>query len=237
MFTPCELAVAVALPFVVAGGAIAFLTRLRSACESLSGFFDADFFGVVELDELEPPSMAVATMPVIARTGRANWRNRFMRILSVFCAISLIVMPIGLAMQVQSHAVTLSEQDQQLVDAAKVASGNAYTPYSRFNVGAALRCEDGTVITGCNVENASFGLTVCAERTAFVRAIADGHRAFDTIAVWVESDQGQPCGACRQFMSEFGLNLRVLYISSGQIVEKTISDLLPDTFVPGALDR
>jgi cytidine deaminase len=132
--------------------------------------------------------------------------------------------------------VTLSDQDQQLVDAARAASLNAYTPYSGFNVGAALRCADGTIVSGCNVENASFGLTVCAERTAFVRAVAAGHRAFSAIAVWVDSDQGQPCGACRQFMSEFGLDLRVLYVSSGEFVERTIGELLPDTFVPGALD-
>ncbi|XP_060565274.1 cytidine deaminase-like [Ruditapes philippinarum] len=95
-----------------------------------------------------------------------------------------------------------------LVKASHEARRMAYSPYTKFHVGAALLCEDGTVIKGCNVENVSHGLTICAERTAIVKAVSQGHRKF--LAIAVASDMLNsfitPCGACRQFMIEFGSN-------------------------------
>ena len=94
--------------------------------------------------------------------------------------------------------------DRDLLRIAKEASYNAYVPYSRFQVGAALECDDGTVFTGCNVENAAFGSTICAERTACVKAVSEGHKSFKRIAIYADSQNwATPCGACRQFMAEF----------------------------------
>ena len=88
--------------------------------------------------------------------------------------------------------------DQELVAVALRARENAYAPYSRFRVGAALECADGTVYTGCNVENAAYGSSICAERTALVKAVSEGRRAFTRLAVAGDSgDPCWPCGACR----------------------------------------
>lgn len=97
----------------------------------------------------------------------------------------------------------------QLIDAAIAARQMAYAPYSSYPVGAALQTKDGTIFTGCNIENASFGATICAERTAAVKAISEGYMDFETIAV-VTRDGGSPCGICRQFLLEFAPNLRVI---------------------------
>lgn len=92
----------------------------------------------------------------------------------------------------------------ELINYAKKAMNNAYAPYSNFCVGAALLTDDGTVYTGCNIENSSFGATICAERTAAVKAVSEGHRRFTKIAI-VSKAGGYtyPCGICRQFLSEF----------------------------------
>ncbi len=103
--------------------------------------------------------------------------------------------------------------DRQLLAAARRAARNAYAPYSKFKVGAALLCKDGSVVTGCNVENASYGLTMCAERVAIGRAVAEGKRAFVAIAVVALGKNGKnvrPCGACRQVMVEFSSAMRVV---------------------------
>ena len=102
--------------------------------------------------------------------------------------------------------------DRELINLAKEASKNAYVPYSRFPVGAALECRGGIVFTGCNIENAALGSTICAERTAACKAISEGHRDFIRIAVYGEG-QGYcyPCGACRQFLAEFAPEMEVLY--------------------------
>ena len=93
--------------------------------------------------------------------------------------------------------------DRELMSRAKAASMNAYVPYSRFSVGAALECDDGTVFTGCNVENAALGSTICAERTACCKAVSEGHRSFRRIAIYADSENWcTPCGACRQFLAE-----------------------------------
>jgi cytidine deaminase len=103
--------------------------------------------------------------------------------------------------------------DAQLLAAARRAAKNAYAPYSKFKVGAALLCKDGSVVTGCNVENASYGLTLCAERVAMGRAVSEGKRRFVAIAVAALGKRGanvRPCGACRQVMVEFSPGMRIV---------------------------
>ena len=128
--------------------------------------------------------------------------------------------------------------DRQLADLALDARKHAYTPYSHFNVGAALLCKDGTVFTGCNVENAAYGSTICAERTALVKAISEGHRNFDAIAIAGSGDDFcWPCGSCRQMLFEFAPNLRVLAVRpDGQFQTATLAELLPHAFGPTSLD-
>jgi len=128
------------------------------------------------------------------------------------------------------------KQTQVLVKAALAASKNAYIPYSHFPVGAALRAADGTVFSGCNVENASYPVTICAERTALVKAVSEGYRSFDTIAV-VSRGGGFPCGMCRQMLFEFAPNLRVIIADlDGQVThDMPLSELLAHGFGPANL--
>jgi cytidine deaminase len=125
---------------------------------------------------------------------------------------------------------------QDLMRAAVAASEQAYSPYSHIKVGAALLSADGQVFTGCNVENASFGLTICAERAAAVKAISAGARRFTAIAIATSlRDAMMPCGACRQFLLEFGGDVRVIVQgAAGPRVESTLAELLPDAFGPDA---
>ncbi len=107
----------------------------------------------------------------------------------------------------------------------------AHVPYSGYHVGAALLADSGNVYGGCNVENASFGLSICAERTAYVKAVSEGERAFVAIAVMTE-DGGTPCGACRQFMAEFGLGtIVILARKDGKYRVTSVDALLPEAFV------
>ena len=133
---------------------------------------------------------------------------------------------------------TASPELLALRDAARDASKRAYVPYSHFAVGAALQFADGEVVSGCNVENASYGLTVCAERTALVRSIAEGRdpATIERIAVHVDGPEGQPCGMCRQFITELAPQATVAFVSGGEYVEGPVSALLPAAFVPSALD-
>lgn len=125
--------------------------------------------------------------------------------------------------------------DQELISAATQAREYAYAPYSGHNVGAALLTRSGRVYTGCNVENASFSLTICAERTAIVKAISEGEHEFDAIAV-VTSSGGTPCGACRQVLAEFGLDIRVLTAAPDRLhSETTVAELLPGAFTASNL--
>ena len=122
--------------------------------------------------------------------------------------------------------------DRELMSMAKQASFNAYAPYSRFPVGAALECYDGTVYTGCNVENAALGSTICAERTACVKAVSEGKKSFRRIAIYADSENwATPCGACRQFLAEFSPEMEVLCAKAGnRYVSYKLKELLPDIF-------
>jgi cytidine deaminase len=116
-----------------------------------------------------------------------------------------------------------------LVETAIAARSEAHAPYSNFAVGAALECADGTVFTGCNVENLSFGLTMCAERVAIGAAVVAGHRDFRCIAIVADTDSPiSPCGACRQVMAEFHPALKILSATlDGKTEEFTLDQLLP----------
>lgn len=127
--------------------------------------------------------------------------------------------------------------DQALVDLAFSMLERSYVPYSRFPVGAALLCAGGQVFTGCNVENAAYGSTICAERTALVKAVSEGRREFSALAVAGNStDYCWPCGACRQMLYEFAPELELL-VGRGdrEFVKLPLSELLPHGFGPKAL--
>lgn len=125
--------------------------------------------------------------------------------------------------------------EKTLIAAASQARQNAYAPYSGFSVGAALWARSGRVFGGCNVENASYGLTICAERIAVAKAISEGEREFEAIAV-VSRGGITPCGACRQVLAEFNPNLRVIVGDlEGNHREFCLSELLPKAFSPGDL--
>lgn len=119
-----------------------------------------------------------------------------------------------------------------LVDQARRAREHAVADYSHFKVGAALETADGTVVTGCNVENATYGLTVCAERVAMFKALSDGHRAFTRIAIVADTaDPTPPCGACRQILWEFGGDLDIVLANLTAIKgHHRLKDLLPLPF-------
>lgn len=120
---------------------------------------------------------------------------------------------------------------QKLMDCAIKARENAYSPYSHFAVGAALLCEDGTLFEGCNIENASYGLTNCAERTAIFKAVSEGHIKFKALAVVADMEGPcAPCGACRQVMAEFKIPLIIMGNLMGNIKIVTIEELLPFSF-------
>jgi cytidine deaminase len=123
-----------------------------------------------------------------------------------------------------------------LETAARAAQAQAYAPYSHFRVGAALEGEDGRVFAGCNVENASYGLTICAERAAVASAVTQGTRRFRRIVIVSDIDPpAAPCGACRQVLSEFGADLPVEGIGRSTRASWTIRELLPAAFGPGSL--
>lgn len=127
----------------------------------------------------------------------------------------------------------LDETDfAELVEQAVAARRLAYAPYSKFPVGAALRTASGKVYTGCNVENASYGLTVCAERVAILKAVSEGETAFVALAV-VTDIGGSPCGACRQVMAEFAPEMPVVIAdTNGGRHHTSVAELLPAAFLP-----
>lgn len=126
----------------------------------------------------------------------------------------------------------------RLVEAAETARGRAHAPYSAFHVGAAVIDDDGRIHTGCNVENASYGLSVCAERHAVAAAVVAGAGKITGLAVVSgTTPPASPCGACRQVLAEFGDFPVVLANSDGERIETSVADLLPMAFTPASLGR
>lgn len=128
---------------------------------------------------------------------------------------------------------------ENLMESSKTAREKAYVPYSKFPVGAALLTKDGEVIHGCNIENASFGLTNCAERTAIFKAVSEGKNNFAAIAVVADTEGPvSPCGACRQVLAEFCDGNMPVYLTNlkGDVLETTVSELLPGAFTTEDLD-
>ena len=125
--------------------------------------------------------------------------------------------------------------DSELLRLAREAMKNSYSPYSSYPVGAALHCTDGRIFLGCNVENASFGLSNCAERTAVFKAVSEGARSFDVIAIAART-KAWPCGACRQVLNEFAPDIRVLVTWEDHTEEKSLKELLPEGFGPHSMD-
>ena len=124
---------------------------------------------------------------------------------------------------------------EALYQAAKEAFNSAYAPYSKFQVGAALLTESGDIIKGCNVENASYGLTVCAERNCISNAVINGQQHFSTIVIYTEQDKlTPPCGACRQVIAEFFKPDALIVSTNHKKAHKTwqLQDVLPDAFTP-----
>ncbi len=132
----------------------------------------------------------------------------------------------------------LSEDYKQLIELADEARRRAYVPYSNYRVGASIRTKSGRVFTGCNVENAAYPQTMCAERVTIFKAVSEGEREFEVIAL-VTDNGGTPCGGCRQVMAEFGLDTIVLIADgNGELGQKTtVGELLPGAFTPKDLPR
>jgi cytidine deaminase len=125
------------------------------------------------------------------------------------------------------------EEKQTLIERAMSVRRWAYAPYSQYHVGAALLASSGRFYDGCNVENAAYGSSICAERTALVKAVSEGERQFEAVAVATDNG-GSPCGSCRQMLAEFGLDIKVFLLDgTGKITSETaLRDLLPDAFTP-----
>ncbi len=128
--------------------------------------------------------------------------------------------------------------DQNLIAAARAARQFAYAPYSGYAVSAAVLTTSGRVFTGVNVENAAYPNGICAERLAIFKAVSEGERSFQTLALITENG-GAPCGACRQVMAEFGLDMRVLIVDAAGTIcqETTVRELLPGAFTAEDLQR
>jgi len=121
---------------------------------------------------------------------------------------------------------------EKLIGAAVASREKAYAPYSNFRVGAAILTKEGRYYTGCNIENASYGLTCCAERVALFKAVSNSERSFEAIAVTAGTDEYcSPCGACRQALAEFGTDIKVYMVNgSGNYQVRTVAELLPESF-------
>ena len=127
--------------------------------------------------------------------------------------------------------------DERLLEMAIEARKNAYVPYSGYAVGAALETKDGHVFTGCNVENAAYGNTLCAERTALVKAVSEGYREFTKVAIAASGSAPYPCGACRQSLYEFAPDLEVFVTWDGPVDRVPLAELLPYGFGPSSLGK
>lgn len=128
---------------------------------------------------------------------------------------------------------------EKLVRAARKARKEAYAPYSGFKVGAALLTKDGHIFTGCNVENTTYGLSICAERVVMTKAVSEGHKDFHTLVVVSDHEEPiSPCGACRQFMLEFDPEMQVVMVGeNGNRRRMTVAELLPHYFLRPADKR
>ncbi len=145
----------------------------------------------------------------------------------------------------EAYALILPPEEQtaeKLYEYATIAAERSYSPYSGYTVGAALLCQDGRLYLGANLENAAFGPTVCAERTAFFKAVFDGERSFAAIAVAGKKADAEafgdctPCGVCRQVMREFcGDDFKVILRCGGELQTLTLTDILPLSFSPADL--
>ena len=122
--------------------------------------------------------------------------------------------------------------DDELIAKAKEAMQYSYSPYSKYKVGACLLSSDGRMFTGCNIENASYGDTLCAERTALFKAVSEGARSFSVIAIAAEKSMPWPCGLCRQALNEFSPDLRVIVACGDERDESSLPELLPHSFGP-----
>ena len=142
-------------------------------------------------------------------------------------------------MTVNPEPVVSNAED--LLKAARQAADKAHCPYSNFHVGAAVRCTDGTVVTGCNVENASFGLTICAERVALFSCVAQGLQPLELAVSCVDAQSDaspgsrMPCGACRQVMQELMLQQATIHIDG--VGARRLTELLPDAFELGSAEK
>ena len=148
----------------------------------------------------------------------------------------------GQAKSFRRHTMDASSASQklldELIDAARGVAESAWCPYSRFAVGAALLTASGRIVAGCNVENASSGLTICAERNAVFQAVAVGERSFRRLVVYTPTPEPtSPCGACRQVLAEFAPTLPVLCVCDGPSrLETSLSELLPHAFGPESIN-
>ena len=130
------------------------------------------------------------------------------------------------------------KRNPDLATLARETLRNAYAPYSGYRVGAALETESGEVFSGCNVENASYGLTICAERTAAVKAVSAGHRRFRRLVVATEGDRPvPPCGACCQFVAEFGVDTMIYSVADKETRSWLLKDLIPHAFDGRMLEK
>lgn len=127
----------------------------------------------------------------------------------------------------------------QLIKAARQVREKAYAPYSGFSVGAAALGEDGHIYTGCNVENVSYGLANCAERTAIFKSVSEGNKKFRAVTVFADTEEFcSPCGACRQVIAEFGKDILVIQVNSrDDYIINTVSELLPRSFNAGSIGK
>ncbi|MGB9703955.1 MAG: cytidine deaminase [Pyrobaculum sp.] len=120
---------------------------------------------------------------------------------------------------------------EELIERAKEVIGNAYAPYSKFRVAAVVKTKSGKIYTGVNIENASYGLTVCAERVAVFKAVSEGDRDIEAVVVYTDTEEPTPpCGACRQVIAEFNPNALIIMASRKKVVESNLSQLLPNAF-------
>jgi cytidine deaminase len=125
----------------------------------------------------------------------------------------------------------MNKEYKELFEMAKEVSKKAYAPYSNFHVGAALITDKGNRYIGCNVENASYGLSICGERNAIFNMVASGERKIVAIAIYVDSEKiFPPCGACRQVLAEFGEDIDVIYGNDFTVTQTTLKEILPHTF-------